>query len=332
MDVVAILIFITGAIVGSFLNVCIVRLPQEKSLAFPGSHCVHCKKAIPWHENIPLLSWVLLRGQCANCGGKISSRYFLVELLTAVVFVLFYLHYGLSAVLAPYLWMVCCFIVATFVDFACRIIPDEVSVGGMFAGVLFSAAIPALHPISAEQAAFGGFMAGLLVLLCALLTLIYPIFCKHLIDERAPSDRDVKILVAGTLFLIVLIDRFAGAMPQGLLPHALGLSAALSGYLVGGSMIYAMGLFGDIVFKKESMGGGDVKLVAMVGAFLGWQLACLTFFLAPFFGAVYGIIEKIRTKDSTMPYGPFLVLGALVSLFYGQQIILWLLRGGMYGA
>ena len=96
-------------------------------------------------------------------------------------------------------------------------------------------------------------------------------------------------------------------------------------------MIYAMGLFGDILFKKESMGGGDVKLMAMVGAFLGWKLAVLAFFIAPFFGAIFGIVEKIRTKDSTMPYGPFLVLGTLVSLFYGNEIIRWILAGGLYG-
>ena len=90
---------------------------------------------------------------------------------------------------------------------------------------------------------------------------------------------------------------------------------------------YAMGLLGDLIFKKESMGGGDVKLLAMVGAFLGWELALLTFFIAPFFGAVYGIIEKIRTKDSAIAYGPFLVCGALISMFFGDQIIQWIIGG-----
>ena len=105
----------------------------------------------------------------------------------------------------------------------------------------------------------------------------------------------------------------------------LGLS--LLGVLAGGGAIYAMGLLGDFLFKKESMGGGDVKLMAMVGAFLGWKLAILTFFLAPFFGAVYGIIEKIRTKDTAIAYGPFLVAGALISLFCGDAILAWMMRG-----
>ncbi len=107
--------------------------------------------------------------------------------------------------------------------------------------------------------------------------------------------------------------------------HSLGLS--FLGAIVGGGLIYAMGMLGDFLFKKESMGGGDVKLLAMIGAFLGWQLAILTFFVAPVFGAVFGVIEKIRTKESTIAYGPFLVLGALISLFYGREIIMWILRG-----
>ena len=92
-----------------------------------------------------------------------------------------------------------------------------------------------------------------------------------------------------------------------------------------------MGVLGDLIFRKESMGGGDVKLMAMVGAFLGWKLAILTFFIAPFFGAVYGIVEKIRTRDSVIAYGPFLVLGTLISMFYGNTIIEWILNGyGIY--
>ena len=98
----------------------------------------------------------------------------------------------------------------------------------------------------------------------------------------------------------------------------------------GGGSIYLMGVIGDFVFKKETMGGGDVKLMGMVGAFMGWKLALLTFFLAPFFGAGFGIVEKIRTKDSTIAYGPFLIMGALVSLFWGEKIINFLLAGGIY--
>lgn len=271
IDDMSVFMFILGAIVGSFLNVCIVRMPHEKSVVKPRSHCVHCKKQLLWYDNIPFVSYIFLKGRCRFCGGKISPRYFLVELVTAITFVAFYQYYGLTALLPAYLTMVCGFIVAIFVDFEHRIIPDEISVGGMIAGLLFSALVPELHNISAGP---------------------------------------------NTLFIWTHLK-------------SLGLSAL--GVVVGGGSIYAMGMLGDFLFKKESMGGGDVKLMAMVGAFLGWKLAILTFFLAPFFGAVYGIVEKIRTKDTAIAYGPFLVGGALISLFGGDAIIRWILSGyGLY--
>ena len=225
---IGVLIFILGAIVGSFLNVCIVRLPQEKSVVFPGSHCVHCQEPIAWHDNIPLISYFLLGGECRFCHKKFSIRYWLVELITAVSFFLFYKYFGLTWVLIPYLVFHCGLIVATFVDFEHRIIPDEISVGGMIAGLIFSFLIPALHETSSPLLALG---------------------------------------------------------------------RSILGVLVGGGSIYAMGMLGDFLFKKESMGGGDVKLLAMVGAFLGWQMSILAFFIAPFFGAILGIIVKIRTKE-----------------------------------
>ena len=130
---------------GSFLNVCIVRLPLEKSIVFPGSHCVACRTPIQWYDNIPLISWLVLGGRCRACKQKISFRYWFVEWLTGVTFFLFYKYYGMQPVLWPYLVMVSGFIVATFVDFEHRIIPDEVSIGGMIAGVAFSLFIPQLH-------------------------------------------------------------------------------------------------------------------------------------------------------------------------------------------
>ena len=259
-SLLGVFIFIVGAMTGSFLNVCIVRLPLEKSIVFPGSHCVACSTPIKWHDNIPLISWLALGGRCRICKEKISFRYWLVELLTGVIFFVFYRHYGLQPVLWPYLVMVSGFIVAIFVDFEHRIIPDEVSIGGMIAGLVFSLFIPQLH---ATHSPF------------------------------------------------------------------LGVGFSLLGILVGGGAIYLMGVLGDFVFKKETMGGGDVKLMGMVGAFIGWKLALLTFFLAPFFGAGYGIVEKIRTKDSTIAYGPFLIMGALVSLFWGDKIIIFLISGGL---
>ncbi len=254
-------LFIIGTATGSFLNVCIVRLPLEKSVIFPRSHCLACGAPILWYDNIPLISWLVLGGRCRSCKERISFRYWFVELLTGLTFLFFYWYYGCQPVLVSYLVMVSGFIVAIFVDFEHRIIPDEVSIGGMIAGVIFSLIIPQMH------------------------------------GTHSPF---------------------------------LGVGYSLLGLLVGGGSIYLMGVIGDFVFKKETMGGGDVKLMGMVGAFLGWKLALLTFFLAPFFGAAYGIIEKIRTKDSTIAYGPFLIMGALASLFWGDRIIYFILTGGIY--
>ncbi|MCD4780492.1 MAG: prepilin peptidase [Candidatus Omnitrophica bacterium] len=248
------------------MNVCIVRMPEEKSIVKPRSHCVKCKQPVLWYDNIPLLSYILLKGRCRHCGEKFSFRYFLVELFTGLVFVFFYHMVGLTWPLVAYLFMVSCFIVATFVDFSHRIIPDEISVGGMCAGLVFSLFIPELH-----------------------------------ITEQ--------------------LD-----IPWYLL-HLKSLWLSFLGVLIGGGSIYLMGILGDKLFKKESMGGGDIKLLAMIGAFMGWELSVLTFFIAPFFGAVFGIIEKIRTNDTAIAYGPFLVLGAIISLFWGDQILAWVLSG-----
>ncbi|MCK5579647.1 MAG: prepilin peptidase [Candidatus Omnitrophica bacterium] len=268
--IIASVIFIFGSIIGSFLNVCIVRWPHEKSVITPRSHCVHCEKMIPWYDNIPFISYLLLGGRCRFCKKKISARYLIVEFVTGAAFVGFYLYFGLSAKFFAYLVMLAGFIVATFVDFEHRIIPDEVSIGGMCVGLVLSLFLPVLHGVE-----------------------------------------------VGSTFSVW--------------PYLISLGYSVIGVLVGGGSIYAMGLLGDVLFKKESMGGGDVKLMAMVGAFLGWKIAVLAFFLAPFFGAVYGIIEKIRTKDSAIAYGPFLVLGTLLALFYGELIITWITGGyGIY--
>jgi leader peptidase (prepilin peptidase)/N-methyltransferase len=253
--------FLAGTIIGSFLNVCIIRLPKEKSVVFPGSHCGSCKKPVRWNDNIPILSWFMLGGKCRDCGTSFSFRYVFVEFLTGAVFLGMYLVMGTTWLLLPYLLMLSGFIVATFTDFDERIIPDEVSIGGAIAGVVLSGFLPQLHGLDIWW--------------------------------------------------------------QGVLWSSIGL-------LVGGGAIYLMGAIGEFIFKKEAMGGGDVKLMAMIGAFLGWKFALLTFFIAPFFGAAAGIIEKIRTKESTIAYGPYLVIGALVSLFFGDRIIDFILAGGIY--
>ncbi len=323
-NLIAVFIFIFGAIVGSFLNVCIVRLPHQKSIVVPNSHCVHCKQLISWHDNVPLLSYWILGGKCRICKAKISIRYFIVELLTAILFLIFYLQFGLDPVLWPYLIFLGGLIVATFIDLEHRIIPDEISIGGMYVGFACSLLVPALHAGTIPNLLWGRLLMRILVGICALAMISDFLTKKEKLDK---DDLKFFLFIGIVLGMDLIIERVfpAPQEAQGLARNILALDASLVGAMVGGGAIYAMGLLGDFLFKKESMGGGDVKLMAMIGAFLGWPLVILSFFVAPFFGAVYGIVEKIRTKDSAIAYGPFLSIGALVCLFWGGDILNWIL-------
>lgn len=248
-------VFIIGSIIGSFLNVCIWRLPKGKSIVRPGSYCPNCKKGILWYDNIPIASFILLRGRCRACKSRISFRYFLVELLTAALILLLFMVFGLTARFFAYSIMLAGLIIATFVDFEIQEIPDEITLSGLAIGLGLSLAFPSLF------------------------------------DERAALS---------------------------------GIFNSFFGALAGGASIYLMGLFGEFVFKKEAMGGGDVKLMAMIGAFLGWKLAMLAFFVAPVFGSITGIILRVKHGRETIPYGPYLSLGALVSILWGERILRFL--------
>ena len=250
--VIYILIFLFGICIGSFLNVCIYRMGREESIVQPASHCPNCQKPILWQDNIPLLSYILLRGKCRSCGKKISFRYFSIELLTGLLFLALYHRFGATPVTLIYCALTAGLIVATFVDIDFQIIPDEISVGGIVLGIILSVLFPAIH---------------------------------------------------------------------GRLNHLLGFRDALLGILVGGGVLWILGCIGDFIFKKESMGGGDIKLLAMIGAFLGWKIALLSLPLASLVGAVVGVIIKVRTKQSVIAFGPYLALGALVGLFWSEKII-----------
>jgi len=259
-----IIIFLFGSIIGSFLNVCIHRMPLGESVVWPRSHCPKCGKRIPGYDNIPFISFFLLGGKCRFCKERISLRYLLVELLTASMLVFLFSRYGLSYDFFFYMVLVCGLIISTFVDIQHRIIPDEISIGGLIVGFILSTV--------------KGF-------------------------NLSPMSFNFGPLVHSLL-----------------------------GILAGGGIIYITGfLFDQVYFKllkrppiqgeTESIGGGDVKLLAMIGAFLGAKGAILAFFFAPFLGLVIGIINLIKKKDHTIPYGPFLSLGALLALFWGEKII-----------
>lgn len=259
-----ILVFIFGSIVGSFLNVCIHRMPKSESVVWPRSHCPKCQKRIPGYDNIPFISFILLGGRCRFCREKISLRYPLVELLSAFLTLALFMRFGLSYNFFLFMVMSWGLIIASFVDISYRIIPDEVSVGGMIIGLIM---------VSVSGFVFNPFRYNF------------------------------------------------GPMLR-----------SLSGIIIGGGIIYLTGVIFDLVYFKwlkrpaingetESMGGGDVKLLAMIGAFMGWEKALLTFFIAPFLGIVISIITMIRKNDHTIPYGPFLSLAALISLFWSHKII-----------
>lgn len=248
----ALFVFLFGLCVGSFLNVCIYRMGREESVVRPRSHCPHCRKNIAWYDNIPLVSFIALGGRCRLCGKKISFRYFFIEVLTGIIFLAIYQRFYVTYYTLAYLIFICGLIVATFVDFDFRIIPDEISVGGIAVGLILSFLFPGLH--------------------CA------------------PT-------------------------------HVLGLWQSFLGVLVGGGVLWILGCVGDFIFKKESMGGGDIKLLAMVGAFLGWKIALLTLPLASLFGAVVGVIIKIRTKESLIAFGPYLALAAFINIFWADKIL-----------
>ena len=252
----AILLFLFGLCVGSFLNVCIYRLPRQESIVKPRSHCTKCNKTVKWYDNIPILSFILLGGRCRYCKERISFQYFIVELLTGLLFSYIGYVFGATINTFVYLIFICALIVATFVDFNFRIIPDEISLGGIIVGLLVSLIFPRLH--------------------------------------QADS-------------------------------HFVGLFRSLLGVIIGGGIIWLTGIIGDFIFKKETMGGGDVKLLGMIGAFLGWKMAMLTFFVAPVFGSVVGIIIKLKTKNSLIAYGPYLSLASIVVLFFGNDILNWIL-------
>jgi leader peptidase (prepilin peptidase)/N-methyltransferase len=256
-----IFVFIIGSIVGSFLNVCIHRLPKGESVVTPGSNCPACKNAIPWYDNIPLFSYIALKGRCRFCGARISFSYPLAELLTAVIFLLLFMTFGLTAKFFAYSVLTAALIIATFIDFAIQEIPDEVVVFGFCAGLGFSFLYPSI---------FGEALRW-----------------------------------------------------KGVLASFLGAAA-------GGGSIFLVGKLGRFIFRREAMGFGDVTLMAMIGSFLGWRLAFLTFFIAPFFGSVVGIIQKLRYGHDVIPYGPYLSLAAVISIFFGDRILRALLQGAFF--
>lgn len=236
---------VAGAILGSFLNVLIYRLPRNRSVVGGRSKCCHCNQTIAWHDNVPVLSYLFLLGRCRRCGKRISPAYPIVELASAAAAVLAVYRYGVGLQAVWIYVFLATMLVITFIDWYHRIIPDVLSVGGV---------------------------------------------------------------VFGWVGAAICLD--------------ISLAQSLVGSLVGGGLLLAIALLYKVVRKVDGMGGGDVKLMAMVGAFLGWKMVFPVLFLASLFGSIYGLILVARggTGKTAVAFGSFLAPSATVVLLVGQRL------------
>lgn len=342
---------VLGAVVGSFLNVCIYRLPLDLSVNEPRrSFCPKCKKQLPWSQNIPLLSWMFLRGRCANCGSAIAFRYFAVELITALFFLIVWLRFPWEIAIAYWLF-VSLLIVATFIDFEHFIIPDEVTIGGTVAGIIASVIVPALMTTNARLTALGLsiFSAALGY---ALLWLVLEggklMFGKKKIRLDAPtpftwtrSGEDADFVVGEERGL--WSEHFARETDQLLL---LCDEAVIDARSVGNATLrfhYNRVQFGseelqldqlqtitgvvrELQIPREAMGRGDLKFLACIGAFLGWRAVLFAVFAGSLLGSFVGILTMVigkRVWSAKLPFGPYLAAGALVWMFFGDALLMW---------
>ncbi|EAT16762.1 prepilin peptidase [Desulfuromonas acetoxidans] len=242
-------VFVLGAVIGSFLNVCIYRIPLGKSVVFPPSHCFSCDSRLRWYHNIPILSFLFLRGRCAFCGASFSWRYPGIEALNGALYCLVFYYARFSMVTLVLFLFVSALVVVTFIDYDHQIIPDVITLPGIPIGFICSFAIPWV------------------------------------------SWKD-----------------------------------SLIGVLVGGGSLFAVAFLYEFFTKKEGMGGGDIKLLAMIGAFCGWRVILPVVFLSSLLGSLVGIpVMLLQKGDSKMalPFGPFLVAGTLIYLFWGEVLVRW---------
>jgi leader peptidase (prepilin peptidase) / N-methyltransferase len=353
----SIVLFAFGCMVGSFLNVCIYRMPRGLSVISPPSHCPQCGYSIPWYLNIPLFTWLTLRGRCANCQAPIPIRYFLVELLTGCAFLGSWLLAGrVSPLLAlAYCLILAGFIVATFIDFEHYIIPDEITIGGMVVGVLCSLAVPALHEASTVAVAFVKSLVGLAVgagIVYLVLRVGKLAFGKQNIelppgtkivftetgvilpDEEVPFEdlfyrkSDVISMQASR---VEVIDRCYQNVLVRLMPDKLYLGEDC----LDPESVPQMEVIADkIVLPREAMGFGDVKFMGAIGAFLGWKAAVFSLMFSSVIGSVVGvalIATRKREWSNKLPYGPYIALAAAFWIFGGDRLFGWWYRRFVQG-
>jgi leader peptidase (prepilin peptidase)/N-methyltransferase len=341
--------FVFGCVSGSFLNVCIHRMPLGQSIVRPPSHCPHCGYSIPWYLNIPLITWLYLRGKCRNCGAPISFRYFLVELLTGTLFLGCWLRLGhQSAWLAlVYAILLAGLLVASFIDLEHFIIPDEITLGGMAVGFLCSFLVPGLQgnlPLSGAlaQSLLGMAVgAGLVYLILRLgklafgrhklalpahTRIVFSETALHLPDRDIPYEElfyrqsDVIALRART---VELVDRCYKDVRVRLSPTLLRIGDE---ELNPEEVPHLEAVSTEIVLPREAMGLGDVKFAGAIGAFLGWHAVVFSLVVSFLVGGFVGvtlILLKKRALGSRLPYGPYIALAAALWIFAGPELVEW---------
>jgi leader peptidase (prepilin peptidase)/N-methyltransferase len=259
-----------GLVIGSFLNVVILRLPQGVSITLPRSRCPQCQNPISWYDNVPVLSYFILRGRCRHCRKPYSARYPLIEAMTGVVSVLLELKFGLTIEWGIFLAFSAALIVLAFIDLDHRILPDVITLNGIWIGVLIS---------------------------------------MYLAQPSALIERILRAVGYETANL-----------------HVIALTASLFGAIVGGGLLWGVAEAYLRIRGIEGMGFGDVKMMAMVGAFLGAPLALVTIMLGSLLGSVIGLtFIKFagKTRQYELPFGTFLSLAGIVAVLYGDDLVRW---------
>lgn len=343
--------FLLGACVGSFLNVVIYRLPRDLSVNQPRrSFCPACQQQIAWRHNLPLVSWLALRGRCANCGTRISFRYFAVELITGLLFLVSWCAFP-PAVASAYWLFMALVVAATFIDFEHFIIPDEITLGGTGAGLITSFLVPQLMSTDARLHALlvsAGSAALGYVLLWLVLEGGKLAFGRKRIrlSEPAPftwtrrgDDADLVIGEERSLWS----EHFARESDQLLLRcttaqvDTRAYSASVLRFHYNRLQIEGdefeldrleaiSGTVTEVQLPREAMGRGDLKFLACIGAFLGWRAVLFAIFAGSFYGSIIGLGTMIlgrRVWSLKLPFGPYLALGAITWLFFGSALLGW---------
>jgi len=370
--VINVVIFLLGACVGSFLNVAIYRLPLGMSVNQPRrSFCPNCKEQIPWYLNIPIYSWISLRGKCARCKVPISPRYLTVEAVTGVFFLFVWLWFPWNPVVLAYWVLISLLMVAFFVDLDHYIIPDEVTIGGTVSGLVFSIIFPSMmlgqsiwwkgFLWSLGGAAFG---FGILWMIVELGKLAFGKLRKEfdepeeLVACQDDEEEEPVVTVAGERYYWselffrksdrLVIDceevKILGEGGKAIADYgAAEVTARGGGFSVkvegGGegeapehpleSVEKLEAKVTRLVIPREAMGFGDVKLMAAVGAFLSWKAVLFTIFAGAVFGMAIAVPARITGRQewaAKIPFGPYLVAGAVLWLFFGERIVDWYFR------